>query len=63
MEKTTHKNTHLQTAQCQLATQSLQESIFFSTQQLLKTNNLPSLKKIKLIFLIIKYISTTKKKH
>jgi hypothetical protein len=33
MEKPTRKNTHLQTAQYQSATQSLQESIFSPTQE------------------------------
>jgi chorismate synthase len=41
MEKPTHKNTHLQTAQCQPATQSLQESIFFPNPRVIKNKKSP----------------------
>ena len=41
MEKPTHKNTHLQTAQCQPATQSLQESIFSPNPTVIKNKKSP----------------------
>jgi len=41
MEKPTHKNTHLQTAQCQPATQSLQESIFSPNPRVIKNKKSP----------------------
>lgn len=36
MEKPTHKNTHLKTAQCQPGTQSLEESIFYPNPRQIK---------------------------
>jgi hypothetical protein len=41
MEKPTRKNTHLQTAQYQPATQSLQESIFSPNPRVIKTKKSP----------------------
>lgn len=53
----TRKNTHLQTAQSQPTSQSLQESIFYPKPLQIKIKNLPSLKKIKRIILTYKYIN------
>jgi hypothetical protein len=41
MEKSTHKNTHLQTAQCQPTSQSLQESIFYHNPRQIKNKKSP----------------------
>ena len=47
MEKPSHKNTHLQTAQSHHATQSLQESIFFSNPTVIKNKKSSFPQKIK----------------
>ncbi len=59
----TQKNTHLQTAQIHPTSQSLQESIFYPNPTIIKNKNFPFFKKIGLITLTDRDMSTTKKKH